>query len=323
MFTHSIVVPDETIEIDTSPSYDLPVSPLSHLLVTTKFFQNQADSQVTFANIAAMISKLEVLYKGSAVCSVNGIDLLAAGLLVCDFESWVVNACAVQGEVRSFTYLVPFGRQLYSPVECYPSTSRGELVLQITWASTFTQIVTTTAELQVEAVELPEAHPERFLKMTTSTVTPDATGEFDVELPIGNQISDIILFGTTIPSGATATHTIKTVSIRKNNSEYMYSKTNFETLHNMMGRMRAAPGYHGSHVHVCYHATPAAGDKTDPVDPSNHIIPNHLLVPFDVRRDGMHILKTDDAKDLKIRIDAGDEELVRVIPCEVVSVGAR
>ncbi len=79
MFTHSVIVPNESVTAGTSPSWDCPVSPLSHLLCTVKFAQNQANTQLTFANIALMISKLEVLYKGSAVCSLNGIDLMAAG----------------------------------------------------------------------------------------------------------------------------------------------------------------------------------------------------------------------------------------------------
>lgn len=321
MFTHSVVVPNETVTAGTQPSWDLPVSPLSHALATVKFAQNVANTQLAFANIPAMISKLEVLYKGAGVISANGLDLIACGLLVCDFESWGINALGDDNELRSFTFLVPFGRKLYSPQECYPATSRGELVLQISWASAFTEI--DGVSLQVEAVELPDAHPERFLKMTTATVTPSAAKDTDIELPIGNQISDIVLFGTTIPSGSTATTTIEEVEVRKNNSEYMYSKTYFETLHNMAGRLRAAAGYWGNHIHQLDGAAYAQYMDSGAVKASNHILANHLLVPFDVRRDGVHILRTDDAKDLCIRIKAGDTNEIRCIPCEVVAVGAR
>ena len=321
MFTHSVVVPNESVTANTSPSYDLPVSPLSHCLVTVKFAQNAPNTQLAFANIAAMLNKIEVLYKGSGVFSTNGLDMLAVGLMVCDFESWGINAVGDDNELRSFTFLVPFGRQLYSPVECYPSTARGELVIQTTWAASFTEI--DGVSLQIEAVELPDAHPERFLKVTTSAVAPSKTGDFDVELPIGNKISDIVLWGTTIPAADTATTTIQEIQIRKNNSEYMYSKTFFETLHNMSGRMRPAPGYWGNHVHQLDGAAYAQYMDTGTVKPSNHILSNHLLVPFDVRRDGVHILQTEGAKDLNIRINAGDLNPVRVIPCEVVAVGAR
>lgn len=321
MFTHSVVVPNETVTAGTSPSYDLPVSPLSFLAFTIKFAQNQANTQLSFANVAAMLSKLEVLYKGSAVCALNGIDLMAAGLLVCDFESWCVNLTGLDNDLLAFTFLVPFGRQMYSPIEAYPSTSRGELVLTPTWAASFTQI--DGVSLQVEAVELPGATPERFLKMTSSSVTPSATGEFDVELPIGNQISDVILFGTTIPALNVATTTIQSISIRKNNSEFMYSKTHFETLHNIAGRLRAAPGYYSAHTHQMAAAAFAQYDHVTFPSPANHILPNHLLVPFDVGRSGTHILRTDDANDLCIRIDAGDTNAVRVNPCEIVAISAR
>lgn len=321
MFNHSIVVPNETVTAGTAPSYDLPVSPLSHLLFTIKFAQNQANTQLAFANIPAMISKLEVLYKGAGVCSMSGIDLLACGLFVCDFESWGVNMTGADNDLLSFTFLVPFGRQLYSPVECYPSQSRGELVLQITWAASFTQIDGVT--LQVEAVELPDATPERFLKMTTSHVTLSGTTEQDIELPIGNQISDIILWGTTIPALNVATRTLSTVQIRKNNSEYMYSRTNYETLHNMAGRLRPAPGYYGSHTHQMVAAAFAQYDHVTFPSPANHILANHLHVPFDVRRDGVHILRTEDANDLNIRVVPDVAAAIRVIPCEVVAVGNR
>lgn len=321
MFTHSVVVPNESVTANTSPSYDLPVSPLSHCLVTVKFAQNVANTQLSFANIAAMLSKLEVLYKGSGVFSTNGLDMLAVGLMVCDFESWGINTLGDDNELRSFTFLVPFGRQLYSPVECYPGTARGELIIQVSWAASFTEI--DGVSLQVEAVELPDAHPERFLKVTTSAVTPTATGDFDVELPIGNQISDVVLWGTTIPLVDAATTTIEEVQIRKNNSEFMYSRTYFETLHNMAGRLRAAPGFWAKHKHQLDDAAYAQYMDSTAVKPDNHILSNHLLVPFDTRRDGVHILRTDDAKDLNIRIKAGDLNPVRVIPCEVVAVGAR
>ena len=321
MFTHSVVVQNEDMTAGESPTWDLPVSPLSHLLLTIKFTQTTETLQCPFVDIPALLSKVEVLYKGAGVTSMNGLDLLACGILICDFESWGVNATGQAEAERSLTFLVPFGRQLYSPIECYPSTSRGELILQITWQSTFSTYID-NVKLQVEAVELPDAHPERFLKMTTSHVTPTAIADYDVELPVGNQISDIVLWGTTIPIVTADTATIAKIQIRKNNSEFMYSKANFETLHNMMGRLRAAPGYWGLHTHDILAAL-AAGDPVGINDPMEHILSNHLLVPFDVRRDMVHILKADDTKDLKIRISPDDQLAVRVIPCEVVAVGAR
>ncbi|MBA7563316.1 hypothetical protein ES708_04971 [subsurface metagenome] len=322
MFTHSIVVQNEDVTAGTSPSYDLPVSPMSHLLLTLKFTQTAEVLQCPFMDIPALLAKVEVLYKGAGVTSLNGIDLLACGILICDFESWGVNATGQPEAERSLTFLVPFGRQLYSPIECYPSTSRGELILQVTYQGTFSTYID-NVKLQVEAVELPDAHPERFLKMTTSFITPTAVADYDVELPIGNQISDIVLWGTTFPAANADTASISQIQIRKNNSEFMYSKTNYETLHNMMGRMRCPPGYWGLHTHDALETPQVVQAADSIVDPNNHILKQHLLVPFDVRRDGQHILRTDDANDLNIRISPDDQLAVRVIPCEVVAISAR
>ena len=197
MFTHSVLAPNETVTAGTVVPYDLPVNPLSHILLTLKFAQNVADKQLAFENVLAMLSRIEVLYKGSSVFSMSGLDAYAVGLLVCGFESWGINAGGDDNELRSFTFLVPFSRKLYDPRECYPRSTRGELILMITYAAAFTEIDGVSA--QIETVTLPDAAPERFLRCTTLAVTPTATGEMWFDLPIGNTLSDIVLYGTTIP----------------------------------------------------------------------------------------------------------------------------
>lgn len=320
-FIHSVLQQNVAVVAGTVVSEDLPVNPLSHIFITLKFSQNQADTQLTFANIAAMLTKIEVLFKGSAVFSMSGIDAMAAGLFILGFESWGVNADGGDDDLRSFTFIVPLTRSLYSPRECYPASTRGELILQMTYAATFTQIDLVTA--QIETIELPDASPERFLRMTTLSVTPASTGELDVDLPIGNDISDIVLFGTTIPTGSTATRTIEFIQLLMNNERKFYSQSNFETLHNMAGRKRAAPGYWGSHTHQTDGAIFAQFADVTAVDAADHILSNHLHVPFDVTGDGIYILQTAGLSGLKLRIDAGNTSALRVIPCEIVSAARR
>ncbi len=320
-FIHSVLAQNDSVAVGTVISYDLPVNPLSVTFLTLKFAQNQADTQLTFANIAAVLSKVEVLYKGSAVFSMNGIDMLACGIFIAGFESWGVNALGVDNELRSFTFVVPHGRKLYDPRECYPASMRGELILQVTYAAAFTQIDGVTA--QIETVELPDAAPERFLKMTTLSVTPSSTGELDIDLPIGNDISDLVLWGTTIPAGATATTTLGYMQILMDNERRWYSQVNYETAHALAGIRRAAPGYWGSHTHDLIEAAYAQYDDTSPQDPVNHILSNHIHLPFDVTSDGLYILPTAGLSSLSVRINAGDTSPLRVIPCEIVQAARR
>lgn len=242
-FIHSVMKQNESVSASDVKTDDLPVNPLSFILLTLKFAQNLANTQAVIANILGLMTKIEVLYKGSSEFSMSATDAFASGRYLLNFESWGVNANGADNELRSFTWLIPFGRALYNPIECYPASRRGELQLQVTFNSSFTNIDGVT--YQVETVELPDANPERFLRQTTLSRTPTATGDVEIDLPIGNRISDIILWGTTVPSGATATRTITDIKIKANNVERYYSLTNFESAHNLAGILGMLPQYVG------------------------------------------------------------------------------
>lgn len=320
-FLQSMLASNESVAVSNLKSDDLPVHPLSHVLVTLKFAQNQANTQLTFANIAAMITRLEVLYKGSAVFSMSGLDCLAVGRFIVGFESWGLNMTGADNDLMSFTFLVPFGRKLFDPKECYPASMRGELILQTQFASSFTQIDAVT--YQVETFELLGANPEKYLRMTTLSRTPTATGDTEIDLPIGNKLSDIVLWGTTIPAADTATTTIQNVRLQVDNVERYYTRTFFESLHNASGRLMPPPGYWGSHIHQIDGASFAQYMDTSPTKPSNHILSNHLHMPIDIHRDGQFELNTRGLSDLELVIDAGDTNPIRVIPCEIVSSADR
>lgn len=318
-FRHSVIAQNEAVTADTLVSYDLPVNPLSHVFVTLKFAQNGADTQLSFANVLAMLDSVEVLYKGSPIFSMSGLDAFACGLYICGFESWGLNDDGTDDDERSITFLVPMGRKLYNPEECFPSSRRGELSLQLGYATSFTEIDSVRA--QVEAVELPEAGPESFLKMTTLAVTPGATGQYDIELPIGNLLSDVVLFGTTFPTGSADTATLNFLELLLDNQEIIYTGGNYETLHNMAGRIRPAPGYWGYHVHQLDDASFAQYMDTSAVKAEDHVLKQHLHLPIDIHRDGQFILDTKGASNLVCRIDVGSADAIRVIPCEIVASG--
>lgn len=315
-FIHSVLAHNEAVVAGTVISYDLPVNPLSHTLVTLKYAQNLADLSLEFSNALLMIGKVEVLYKGSAVFSMSGVDAFACGILVNNFESWSMNEAGDDSDERSLTLLIPMTRTLYSQRECFPRTTRGELILQITYASSFTQIDTVIA--QIETVELPEAAPEHFIKMTTLTKTPAAAGQVDIELPIGNRLSELVLYGGTIPVGAADIATLSKMEILVDNINHFYSEANIETIHGMAGRLRAAPGYHGNHVHRLVGAIFAQYDDTSLVIPANHVIANHLHIPFDIFKDGDYALETAGKSDVVLRLDTDNTGAIRVIPVEIV-----
>lgn len=318
-FIHSTMVQDAAVVAGSTVTYDLPVNPLSHILVTLPYIRTAAATNAlpAIANTLNLITRMEVLYKGSAIFSMNGWDAVAAAMYLLGFESWGVNYSGVIAEEASFTWCIPLGRQLYNPRECFPRSTRGELQLQITFLTPFVDVTSTV--LQVETVELPEATPSQFLRMTTLAATLPAAGEHDIDLPIGNDISDIVLWGAVHPVGAAKLASLTYLQILVDNQRRFYSHTNYETHHNMAGRLRTPPGYWWGHSHFA-----AAGVGISQNIASDHLLACYSHLPFDIFMDGEFALKTAGKSDVTLRIgsDVAGATTVRVIPCEIVGAGA-
>ncbi|MBA7539134.1 hypothetical protein ES705_31413 [subsurface metagenome] len=318
-FIHSVLAQDVDPTVQRVWTWDLPVNPLSHIMLTLKTTHTQATlaDMATFATEMALIPKIEVLYKGSAIFSMSGYDAWACGLLVLGFESWGLNELGTTIEERSWTILIPMGRKLYDPRECFPRNLRGELVLQVTFQDL--PVEYPTEHVQIETVELPDANPSQYLRMTTLTATVTAGGEHDIELPIGWPISECVLWGETKPVGVADLCTIAYVQLLRDNLRTYYSHMNFETMHNMAGRMRYAPGYHGEHTHNGAAALALTGSSIQ----ANHVLAHYVHVPFDIFHDGEYALQTAGFSDviLRIGVDTAVVDLaVRCIPCEIVGV---
>lgn len=320
-FIQSIQAHDVAITLGTVVTYDLPVNPLSHILLTLKGARlaTAVDDVPPPMGLVATLDRIEVLYKGSAVYSLSGIDCFASSLFVNNFETWGVNAVDSEDAEWAQTLLVPMTRILYSPTECFPRTTRGELVLQLTYAAANAEF--DALRLQIETVELPDASPNQFIKQTTLSATPTANVPFDVALPIGNQISDIIVWQHQIQLDASDTAGLDKLEILVDNKNKFYPESFIEALQNMSGRKRCPPGYWGAHTHKIIVATPAPGQQVSAPKPENHEIACYLHLPFDIFRNGEYALQTAGASDVNLRMDVVAFGAFRIIPVEVVSSG--
>jgi hypothetical protein len=310
---------NETVTAGTVVTYDLPVNPLSFILLTLRFQQNKADVQMDWDKVDAMLNKVEVLYKGSAVFSACGSDIEALQAMLLGYVPWINNRYGDDDEYTYFTFLIPLGRKPYSPKECFPRSTRGELLLQITYAAAFTDI--DGVSVQIETVELPEAAPERFLRVTTLSVTPSAAGELDIELPIGNTLAAVLFFGTTVPLADANVQTLTYSQFLVDNVRRYFSHTNFECWRQLAALKHRAPTEHGYHIHQLDGATYAQYMDTGVVKYRNDRSIQHIIWDFDPLDDGMFLFDTKGASDVVARIYAGDTSALRVLPCELVSAG--
>jgi hypothetical protein len=311
-FTHSVQADSVSITAGTVTQLDLPVQPISHLLITLDCLN--ATNMASLANLAATISRLEVLFQNSPIISLSGADLLALSIAMLKGHTLQENFINTDNAVRSATLIVPFGRQLYNVQECFPRTTRGDFRLRIDWAASFTNLDTLT--LSVTSVELPGATPDRFLRATTLSATPSATGDFDIDIPLGNTLLALLLWGTTIPTGTTATKTIQEVTLLVNDKSEYYHTVPVEPLHAAMGFRAGDDHRYDAHFHA------ESGTDTAAAEWDDGELSNYTMLDLDPTGDGQFALETAQLSDLKLRIDAGDTNPVRVIPIELVAAAA-
>lgn len=296
-FLRSVIVQDVTPAADGTFTYDLPVNPLSHINLTIMCLN--LTNEATMAEIAALITNVQVLHRGTSIIQLSGPDLLALDHVLYGKAPILSNQVATDNATRWLGLIIPLGRQFMNPNECFPESKAGELQLRLT-----VDIANAGADgliLQVETTELHGARPSRFLKCTTLTSTPAAVGAHDVDLPIRNVYAGLLLWATTKPTGTVWTATIDQVKLLADNTERLFSLANWESLHaDLLTRPGHEPGY-------------ILADADD------HIA-HYSFMDFSPANRDDFLLDTTPLSALKLRVTAGDTNPLRVLPLELQKV---
>jgi hypothetical protein len=103
-----------------------------------------------------------------------------------------------------------------------------------------------------------------------------------------------------VPTGTATTKTINSVKMLGDNKENMFSLANWESLHGeLLNRVGHREGYDGS------------ADNDD--------IRQYALMDFSPEYNDNFLVDTKGFANLKLRINAGDTNVLRVIPLEIVA----
>jgi hypothetical protein len=276
---------------------DLPVNPISFILITLSGFN--AGDEATWAEIIAFLNKVTITHEGNSVFNMESEDI-AANMVVNGLGSPLLTAnLATDNLCRELTLIIPFGRTLWNPNECFPATQRGEFQLKLD--CTVPAASLDNGVIDVEVCQLPEATPEYFLKSTLLNVAaPGATGDNDVPLPIGNMISKFLVYSTTYPAAASHVWGVNEVRVLMNNSEFGYVSARAKALHGLLG----AYGLGKTHDIAAY------GTE----------IPGHYIcLDYDFWGNNQYLLETAGASSLIMRLNMGVDEACKIITNEIVS----
>lgn len=337
----TVLIPDEAQAADGSPSFDLPVNPLSCVLLTVQALNetSQVDDYSSLSALLSMITDVRISYRGASIIQGSLTDLAVIMAAMTGWGPQQSNKTSMDNDVRSITVPLLFGRRPYDAMECFPATRRGDLVMQLTVdvaVAGHDNLV-----LQAETIELLEAEPQRFTKITTTSKIHNAVSEHDIELPIGNDLLGVLLHGPVAPTGAARSASFGSLALEVDNVETIYSETRWESMRaDLMRRLIAWPERpHVHHMARHVHVMNAAGstfptDGTDTAltavgnvlsidgiaragitgiqppaiahtleqEESFGLLDNYALLDFDPTRDGSYAFKTAGAARVNLRV---------------------
>jgi len=296
-FIRSSLLKDHTTATEVK-KIDLPVNPLSHLIISMDGY-NVTD-EATLAEILAFINKVTVTHMGKTVIDMQSEDMYALNTYLYCQKPILTAKVATDNQARCLSLIVPFGRKIFNPSECYPATRKGELTLSLD--TTVPSASLDNSTLNIEAVELVGASPSHYLKCTELVVAaPGATGDNNIELPIGNKIIAVQIRMTTFPGTSSHTYGVDVAKILVDNKEFGYAAArahclvgdNIHRIHNQPGDIAAQGAI---------------------------IPPNIVWLDYDPLGDGNFLLETAGKSSVKIRMTMGVNEATTLNILELVAV---
>jgi len=320
-YKHQVIETAYTPTSDGTYTWDLPTEPISHLIVRVKCLNAGSNTKATLAQILGAVEKIEIANPDFTVFSLTGFEMYVLSCLLLGHDIWQENVINTDNAVRVVPLIIPFGKKLYNPHECYPAQPKAETNLKITYDIADTGY--DNLSFHIEAVTLPDANPTQYIRATRKRKTPSSTGEDDVDFSTGIIYRGILMYSTTIRSGTSDTNTIDYVKLLLDNKEHYISQAYWEELHAQL-MLRLSPTYFwANHFHMENTAssyTQNADTESDELSATT--LGHYAYIDFDPTGDDSYLLDTTNVGDMKLRVSFGDTNEAVFIPIELVKLGA-
>lgn len=319
-FLRSIIVERASLSESTQLDLvDLPVNPVSHLLLTIEAI-NTTSTPANYSFIDDFynfIERVEVLFKGNSVINASLRDAWAMSMCLLKVIPGQVKPRRTTSERRAATFILPFGRRLFDPNECFPASSRGEFQFRMTTSTTPSGLGTFTYSL--DAVELLNAEPTQFVRFTTFSGAASAAGEHDRDLPRGNPIVGVLIFANTVHATSEASNTVRDVKLLVDNKEAYYQLANWDSLHSDFLSRLGLGVQQIPHTHAVDVAD-TSGTFRDTLEPNLEpfTVENYAYLDFDPLGDGNYLLQTEGRGRVAMRITYGATDAMRYLPVELI-----
>jgi len=329
-FLRSIVQPRIalTAGADITP-VDLPVNPVSRLILTlfgTQVAETAAGLYSSVFDFLNLITAVSVRRQGENLIAGNLADLAILNARVTEQQISGGKFRDAVGAIRSLSIPLSFSRYAYWHEEALPAVKRGDLQFFMTAGALPASF--SALQWQLEAVELIEDEPQRYLKYITNQKNQLVAGQYDLPLPLGNPLLGILLFDPEPIATAARISTLGQVKLLKDNVEQYYALSDWESLMNdLWASVPELHRYfelrHTENLAAAY----AQFANTGPWKIDSDSAPQQWgYLDFDPLRDGSYQLETEGAGAILLRafadvgIAGGN---VRYLPIELVPATRR
>jgi hypothetical protein len=298
---------------------DLPINPISFISIALRMLNNGASAVPPITDLLAVISNVEILLDGRSLIQASLTDLAVMTAALWGVGPLVQPLTKTDNNVINLMVHVPLGRRAWTPAEGLPTTRKGDLVLRITPAAAFTGVDTLT--LTVEARQILDQAPERFLKYVTSSKTPNVAGEHEMDLLTGPDYLGVLFFGTTIPTAAAQTASLAKLKLKIDDVEQMIPETRYESLFGEWATQHNLPYQALDHVHISdLGAAYAQFQDTGRPQYTAGLWNHYLYLDFDPVNDLAYRLITRGRSRAHFVVTADVADAIRMIPVELVSL---
>jgi len=324
MYRVSKIVQDQAISADGTQQFDLGVNPLSFLMLGIRPL-NDTGTLANFNRVMGLaqhIPAVRVLYRGAAVFSMSGRDLVAMNYFRHGMIPFEANGDIVNNERRCLGIPLLLGRHAYDPDSCLPAAIRGELTLEVQFDIAITGSDGLTFDC--EAVELPDANPSHYERKTTIARTFGATGFNDVPLAMGNTCRGLLLFGTTPFGGASPAPSWGRFETLLDNEQVGVAASDWELMHQFHQVMGIQPPTGQRHAHLVTTDGNVQTELATLAGPHGEGLgegwEQYAWVDLDPTRDDAHSIDTSGHNSWLIRANAETADAVRVVQVEKVAL---
>jgi hypothetical protein len=321
-FLRSIVTDFQTLtaSADIVP-VDLPVNPLTQLVLTLAFTKNVAAQATSLGNLMVLmlqtITDMSVRHRGENILQGSLMDLAVLNSVLTGVTPGVGEIAQADNEIQFVSVPLNFSRVPFWHEEAFPATQRGNLRFFMTAGAL--NALWDAASWSIEAIELIEDQPSRFLKYTTLTRALAATGRQKIPLPIGNPLLGALMFDPSDETDSTNSYAFGKVKLLKDNVEQYYAESNWENLRETLERRVLNWHLRWGHIHAQAAADTATGEEQ--VTTADRPPLQYGYLDFDPLKDGSFALDTEGAASLDLDMNSDvSAGTVRVMPVELVQI---